>query len=80
MFEFGDGPKVVGLKQTRKAVKEGNAKLVYIADDADLSVTAPLEELCKEAGVLVTRVPSMAQLGAACNIEVKAATVAVLSR
>jgi len=80
MLEFGDHPKVVGLKQTRKAVKEGRALLVYIAEDADPAVTVPLEELCRQMGVKVEHAPSMARLGAACNIEVGAATVAVLNR
>jgi large subunit ribosomal protein L7A len=80
MLEFGDSRRVVGLKQTKKALKEGRASVVYIAEDAQTAVVAPIEELCREQGVEVIKAPSMAQLGAACNIEVGAATVAILKQ
>ena len=43
--------KVVGLKQTRRAVSQGSAKRVYLACDADPALTEPLLTLCRERGV-----------------------------
>ena len=34
--------RVVGNKQTAKAIQKGTAKTVYIADDADVRVVQPL--------------------------------------
>ena len=63
-------PKVVGVKQTRKAVREGRAALVFLAKDADPALTAPLAEACAA---------TMAQLGKACGISVGASVAAVLA-
>ena len=43
--------KVVGLKQTRRAVTQGTARQVYLACDADPALTEPLLALCREKGV-----------------------------
>ena len=53
MERLHSAQKVVGLKQSQKAVLSGKAKLVYIAEDADPWVTDPLQRLCKEQGVEV---------------------------
>ena len=34
--------KVVGCKQTRRAIQEGRASVLFLADDADPMLTAPL--------------------------------------
>ena len=70
--------KVVGLKQTKKAVKEGSAVKVYLARDAEERVLRPIYELCNECSVPVETVDSMDELGNACGIEVGAAAVAVI--
>ena len=69
---------VVGAKQLRKALLAGRAKAVYLADNADPAVTAPLEELCLQHGIRPIRVRSMQELGRACGIEVGAAAAAVV--
>ena len=40
--------KVVGLKQTRRAVTQGTARQVYLACDADPRVVEPLARLAQE--------------------------------
>ena len=70
--------KVVGLKQARRAVMQGQADRVYLACDADPKRTAPLESLCRERGVSCDSGMTLRQLGAACGIAVPAAAVAVL--
>ena len=39
---------VVGAKQLRKALKNGRACFVYLAEDADPAITAPIEAQCQE--------------------------------
>ena len=71
--------KVVGVKQSRKAVQRGEASLVFLAQDADPQVTEPVRELCERSGVPVESVPYMKELGAACGIRLGCAVAAVLA-
>ena len=64
--------RVVGIKQVKKALREGRALEVILADDADPA----LEASCREAGVKVTHTASMKELGRACAISVGAACAA----
>ncbi len=70
--------KVVGAKQTRRAVEGDAAATVFLAEDANERVTAPIEMLCQAHGVPVVRVPTMRQLGEACGIPVGATTAAIV--
>lgn len=70
---------VVGTKQLKKAVRDGRAKYVFLAENADPAVTEPLAELCAANHIQITWVPSMAELGRCCGIEVGAAAAAVLN-
>ena len=70
--------KVVGAKQTLKAIEKGHAQSVYLASDADQRMLAPIKEACDREKVPVDNSLSMAELGKACGIEVGAAAVACL--
>ncbi len=70
--------KVVGMKQTIKALQKGIAKVVYIAEDADERVVRQVIELAKDQGLPVITVETMVQLGKECNIEVKTAIAATI--
>ena len=72
------GPKVVGLKQTRRALDDGRAAQVFLAEDADPRVIEPMEALCEEHQVPVCRVARMKELGSACGIAVGSAVAALL--
>ncbi|MEG2456103.1 MAG: ribosomal L7Ae/L30e/S12e/Gadd45 family protein [Oscillospiraceae bacterium] len=72
------GNKVVGAKQTRRALDHGTAATVFLASDADPRITEPLAQLAQETGVPVTRVDTMKALGEACSITVGAAVAALL--
>ena len=76
--ELKTAKRVVGIKQLRKALREGAATTVFIAENADLRLTAPIREICAETGVPVVSVPTMAELGKACSIEVGAAVAAII--
>ena len=72
--------KVVGLKQTRRALSEGRAAVVYVAQDADPMLTEPLVQLCCSAGVSAVECRSMKELGRACGIQVGTAVAAILAK
>ena len=67
---------VVGAKQLRKALKNGKAKYVFLASNADPAITEPIAALCQLNQVSVAWVKSMTDLGQACGIEVGAAAAA----
>ncbi len=73
------GSKAVGAKQSRRAITGGQARMVFLAMDADPYLTDPLRTLCESNQVPFTEVPTMKALGNACGISVGAA-VAVLLR
>ena len=78
MEEQSKSKKVVGIKQVRKALREGSVKKIWLADDADPALTEPLEKACREAGIEVLRAVTMKELGRACSISVGAACAAEL--
>jgi large subunit ribosomal protein L7A len=69
--------RIVGTKQTLKAIEKGLTKTVFVAADAEARVTAPVVALCREKGITVVTVDSMKNLGKACNIEVGCAVAAL---
>lgn len=76
--ELASKDRVVGLKQTRRAVLQGAACVVYLASDADPRLTEPLRELCRTQDVPCDGSMTLQQLGRACGITVPAAAVALL--
>ena len=68
----------VGAKQLRKAVRAGNVRCVYLAENADPALTQPLAALCGDNQIQITWVSTMEKLGSACGIEVGATAAAVL--
>ncbi|MCB6365240.1 ribosomal L7Ae/L30e/S12e/Gadd45 family protein [Intestinibacillus massiliensis] len=75
LSELRAAAKVVGVKQSKKVIREGGAAAVFVAGDAEERVTRPILELCQELGVQVTEVPTMQELGRAAGIDVGAAVV-----
>lgn len=69
--------KIVGAKQTKKAIETGRASVVYIAKDADAMVTEPIINLCKAKGIEIIYIETMKELGKVCAIDVGAATAAL---
>lgn len=78
MPERIDVPRVVGLKQSRKAVRDGLAEYAVVARDAEERVRLPFEQLCGQHGVRVEYADTCDGLGKACGISVGAAVAAVL--
>ena len=78
MLKIPQGKVLVGAKQLKKAVEAGRARYVFLAKNADPAVTGPLEAMCTQRNIQITWVPSMAELGHSCGIEVGAAAAAVV--
>ena len=72
------GARVVGLKQSLRAIRGGRALQVILAQDAQQSMRTPVIQLCAEMGVVPEEAPTMAWLGRACGISVGAAVAVVL--
>ncbi len=70
--------KTVGLKQTLKAVENGTAQMVYIAEDAEDRIKAMVLQACRDKGIETKETKKMTELGKACGIQVRAAVAAVL--
>ena len=76
--ELKTAAKVVGAKQTRRALEDHRAKRVYMAQDADPRVLQPLVQEAVRQQVPLTQVATMKDLGAACGIAVGAAIAALV--
>ena len=79
LTELSTASKVVGVKQVRRAVESGRALKVFLAQDAEGRVTAPITALCAEKGTPVETGGSMTDLGKACGISVGAAVAATVT-
>lgn len=78
--ELLTGDMVVGVKQSRRAIQNGHARQVFLAQDADPGLTEPLKLQCMTLGIPVTSCCSMLELGEAAGIQVGAAVVALLKK
>ena len=78
LSELKNSPRVVGVKQLRKAVGRGEVRRVFLAEDADPALTDPIAALATDQAVPVVRVPSMKELGRACGIAVGASAAGLL--
>ncbi|MPM86415.1 Ribosome-associated protein L7Ae-like protein [bioreactor metagenome] len=72
------GEKVIGIKQTSKALKNKLGKKLYVAKDADLKLVEPIIELAKSNSLQIVYVETMKELGNLCAIKVSAATALIL--
>jgi len=76
--ELSGAKIVVGSKQLRKCLQKGQARFVLLAKNADPAITEPLAQMCAERNIQIAWVPSMAELGQKCGIEVGAAAAAAI--
>ena len=70
--------KAVGFKRACKALEQGQALVVYLAQDADQELKTQLMQLALAQSVHLVSVPTMQELGKACGIQVPAAAAALL--
>jgi len=72
------GTKIVGAKQTLKAIETQKASVVYLAMDADEKIIVPLKDACLRNGITVIEADTKDNLGKQCGLSVGAAACAVL--
>lgn len=70
--------KIVGVKQVKRALKNNEIKVVFIAEDAEKDITNEIEQLCNNEDIQVIYVDNMKKLGDACGIDVNAAVAALI--
>ena len=75
-----DSEKVIGVKQSRRAVRDALAQMVFLACDADPALTEPLEAQCRDASIPVAKDFTMKELGHASGIHVGAAVVTLVKK
>lgn len=78
MIEKLPNSRIVGTKQTLKAIKSSKAEVVYVAKNAEEKVIKPIIDSCNEYGVKVIIISTMQKLGTLCNIDVGAATACTI--
>ncbi|KYH31298.1 ribosome-associated protein L7Ae-like protein [Clostridium tepidiprofundi DSM 19306] len=69
----GDNQRVVGIKQTLKALKKYECKVVYIAKEADKHLVQPIIDLAESKAIEIVYMDTMKELGEFCRIDVGAA-------
>ena len=78
LTELTSSNRVVGVKQSRKAIRDGRAAKVFLACDADPAITDSIRSDCAEKDIPLEGESSMEQLGRACSITVGAAVAVLL--
>lgn len=78
MHRLQQGSKVVGTKQTLKALENGSVMVLYIAEDAQKQQVSMLIEEAEGRHIPIVYVETMEELGKACDVEVKTATAALI--
>ncbi|WP_316572532.1 50S ribosomal protein L7ae-like protein [Neobacillus sp. YIM B06451] len=69
---------MIGTKQAVRALEEGTADELVIAEDADPKLTEAAVEAAGRHGIPVLRVDSMKKLGKASGIKVGTSAVAII--
>ncbi|MBQ4492557.1 MAG: ribosomal L7Ae/L30e/S12e/Gadd45 family protein [Deltaproteobacteria bacterium] len=69
--------RVVGVRQTLRAVKEQNADMVFVAMDADPRLRQQVEKEAEANAVRVQLVATMEELAALCRVDVPSAAAAI---
>ncbi|NBG89021.1 ribosomal L7Ae/L30e/S12e/Gadd45 family protein [Isachenkonia alkalipeptolytica] len=70
--------KVVGFKESTRAMKNKEVRKLIIAKDAQPHIVEPLLRQAEEESIEVLRVETMKQLGRKCGISLNAAVVALI--
>jgi large subunit ribosomal protein L7A len=78
MHPLHHNSKVVGTKQTLKALQQRRVIELYIAKDANPEQLKTIIHLAKKQQLPIVEIPTMDELGIACEVEVKTATAALI--
>lgn len=75
---LADADKVIGVKQTKKALNAKTAKKVFVSLNADPAIRDEIANLSRSANIEIVEVDTMEMLGKACGISVGAACAALV--
>ena len=78
LTELQTDNKLVGLKQSVRAIEGGKAKKVFLAGDAESKIKIPVIKASEKKNLEIEEVPTMAELGEACGINIGAAVAVLL--
>lgn len=70
--------KVAGTKQVLRALKAGELKRIYVANDIDTFLFQKITRAAEASGLQAVRVESTLELGRACGLEIATACAGVL--
>jgi len=77
--ELKSNSKLIGLKQSTRAIEEGQVTKAFAALDSAPEILKKLVGLCEINGVEIEYVETMAELGEVCEIDV-GASIAVITK
>lgn len=69
--------RVVGVRQTLRAIRENRAEEVFLAMDADASLRGMIEKAAQEGNIPLQWIATMEELAALCRVDVPSAAAAV---
>ena len=69
---------VAGFNQSKKCIRSGRAKRVYVAYDAEGRILSEIASLCESFSVMLDMSKTKTELGVLCGIEVDCAVCAFL--
>ena len=69
---------IVGFKQALRAVKENRAAKIFLANDCESRISAPLEQVASAGETDIFYIDTMKELGTMCGIDVGASCAVVL--
>ncbi|MFW6266073.1 MAG: ribosomal L7Ae/L30e/S12e/Gadd45 family protein [Halanaerobiales bacterium] len=79
LAQLKESQRVVGFKETLRAIESGEASRVFLAQDVDYTLQKKIKNVVSiNKNIELVYVASKYKLGRACGIDVAAATVAIL--
>ena len=69
--------RIIGLKQTIRAIVNNTLKRVYLAKDADSYIMQSVINACNGKDLEIVYIDTMKELGEACGIEIGASTAGI---
>ena len=69
--------RIIGLKQTIKAISNNSLVRVYLAKDADNFIIQSVLNACNGKNLEIVYIDTMKELGEACGIEIGASAAGI---
>jgi|UniRef100_A0A7V3YGA2 large subunit ribosomal protein L7A len=76
--ELRTAKRVVGMRETQRAIERGRAKKVFVALDVDAPIREAIVTLARAKNVPVEYVENARELGRVCGIEVRSSCAAIV--